>query len=133
MLFAGAEAGEQSGAEDIALDSFFDSSSNRPATFARIRDASGEFAQLRIFGQGGSSQIEQPGADHAASAPNLCHVGQVDIVGQVWVHERSGFGIVFLGFGGDIGVGQDVEALGKSSHDAIFNAVVDHFDKVARA
>src|SRR5450432_137214 len=52
---------------------------------------------------------------------------------MVGVAQRSGFGIVFAMRFTGIGVFQNVQALGVGGHQAIFDAVVDHFYEMACA
>ena len=76
---------------------------------------------MSVVGQRGRGQIEQPGTDDAATPPHLGNVGHVELE--------------FLGLGhlGGGAAAQDVEAFGDGLHHAVFDAVVDHLDKVAGA
>jgi hypothetical protein len=80
-----------------------------------------EYSSVGFFCQRHGGEIEQPGRDHAAAPPDLGDVGM----------SRSKRCV--LGQRVDIGVLQDVEALGIGLHQAVFDAVMDHLDEMAGA
>ena len=78
-LAAGGEAGEQRGGEDVGRHAFLDRRFDRPASFARIRDAAGECRQVGTLAERGSGQIEQPRRHHAAVTPHFGDRRQIEI------------------------------------------------------
>src|SRR5215218_4195992 len=128
------EALVQGGGEDRRRHALVDRRDRRPATLAGVRDAAGELLQVAGFLQRRRGQVEQPGADHAAPAPDLGDLGQVEVVLVVLgVVERRRLGVgLALDLAG-VGVLEDVEALGVGGHDAVLDPVVDHLHEVAGA
>src|SRR2546423_11385321 len=59
---------------------FVDGGSNRPTTFARIREMTLEFMQIGTLEQGAGCEVEQPRADHAATPPDFRYIGKVEII-----------------------------------------------------
>src|SRR5262249_6800015 len=71
---------------------------------------------------------------HTAPPPHLGDVGQVHLVLVVLgVAERRRLGVDGAAPPADVGVGEDVEALGVGGHHAVLHAVVDHLDEVPGA
>ena len=131
---AGAEALVECRGEDGHGNGFVDGGFDRPAAFAGIGDAAFEIGQGRVFHQRGGGEVEQPGGDDAAAPPDFGDVADVEIVLVVFrVAERSGFGIDLVHMLADVGAVEDAEAFGVGGHDAVLDAVVDHFDEVAGA
>ena len=86
------------------------------------------------FEQGDRRQVEEPRGDHAAAAPDLGDVGQVQVVLVVLgMAQRRRLGVDGPLRLADVGVLQDVQALGVGGHDPVLDAVVDHLDEVAGA
>src|SRR5579875_135003 len=121
VLFARAEAGEEGGGEDFGGNGLLDGGFDGPAAFAGVLDETGVVGKRWIFDQRHGGEVEQPGTDDAATAPELGNIGDVEF-------EAFVFGEVF-----GILVDHEVEAFGVGLHDAILDAVVDHFDEVAGA
>ena len=73
-------------------------------------------------------------SDHAAAAPDLGDLGEVDVV-LVALGWRSGVvsASASCSCSPDVGVLQDVQALGVGGHEAVLDAVVDHLHEVAGA
>src|SRR3974377_947310 len=105
---------------------------DRPAPFAGIGDAAGKFRESGVVEQGDGREIQQPRGNDAAAAPDFRDIFQVKVVLIVLgVAKRGGFGIDDVILLADIGGANDSEAFGIGSHDAVFDAVVDHLDEVA--
>ena len=47
-----------------------------PAAFAGVLHEAGEFLEVVAFGQGHGGEVEQPGGDHAAAAPDFGDIGE---------------------------------------------------------
>ncbi len=92
-----------------------------PAALPRIVDEARIARQLGVFRQRHRGQVEEPGADDAAAAPDLGDVRQIDA--KALIGRQRGGG----------GAAQDVEALRIGLHQAVFDAVMDHLDKAAGA
>src|SRR5271165_6572869 len=121
--------------EDGSWRAGFDGGQDGPAAFAGIGNFAAEFFEGGGIEQGDGGEIEQPGSDNATAAPDFGDVSEVEVVLVVLgVTERRGFGVGFalVGFAG-VGVLQDIQAFGVGGHDAVLDAVVHHFDEVARA
>jgi hypothetical protein len=73
-----------------------------------------------VAGERVGSQVQQPRRDHAAPAPCLGNVGQVEVKALVFGQLVRSLAL------------EDVEPFGKGGHHAVFDAVVDHLDEVAR-
>lgn len=73
------EAVEQRRGEHRRRNAGIDRGLERPAAFAGIGDAAAELGERRIVLQRAGGEIEQPGADDAAVAPDFGHGGQVDV------------------------------------------------------
>src|SRR5262249_23674514 len=80
----------------------------------------------------GCGKVQEPRGDHTAAPPHLGDVTQVEVVLVVLrFAQRCCLGIDLVGAFPDVGISQDTQALGVSSHDAVFDAVVYHLDEVA--
>src|SRR5581483_2805325 len=76
-------------------------------------------------------KVQQPGGDHAAAPPDFGDVRQIElelIVLRVTQGRRLGVSLALSSAG--ISRFQNTHALRIGGHDAVFNAVVDHFDEV---
>src|SRR5215218_2182445 len=126
------EALVQGGGEDRRRHPLVDRRDRRPATLAGVGDAAGELLEVARFLQRRRGQVEQPGADYAAAAPDLGDLRQVEVVLVVLgVVERRRLGVgLALDLAG-VGVLEDVQALGISGHQPVLDAVVDHLHEVA--
>jgi len=133
VLLAGAKARVERGGEHFAIHGLLDGGHDRPAAFARIGNAAGEICERRVLRKGSRRQVEQPRADHAAAAPDLGDIREIEVVIEIVIHARRGFRVHLVRAGVDIGVGQDVETLAKGRHDPVLDPVVDHFDEVPGA
>jgi hypothetical protein len=81
-----------------------------------------------------SCQVEQPRGDHGAASPDLGDRSHVEVVPvEVRVAERRCLGVGLLRVLADVGVLEDVQALGVRLHQPVLDAVVDHLHEVARA
>src|SRR5271165_5129162 len=121
--------------EDGSWRAGFDGGQDGPAAFAGVGNFAAEFFERGGIEQGDGGEVEQPGGHHATAAPDFGDVSEVEVVLVVLgVTERRGFGVGFalVGFAG-VGVLQDIQAFGVRGHDAVLDAVVDHFYEVARA
>ena len=81
----------------------------------------GVLGQRRVLGQRHRREVEQPGRYHTAPPPHLRDVRQVQVVAIVLVKLLGGR------------VAENVEALGVSLHQPVFDAVVNHLHEVPRA
>src|SRR5215218_2173510 len=128
------EALVQGGGEDRRRHSLVDRRDRRPAALAGVGDAATELLEAGGFLQRRRGQVEQPGADHAAAAPDLGDLGQVEVVLVVLrVVERRRLGVgLALGLAG-VGVLEDVQPLGVGGHHPVLDPVVDHLHEVAGA
>src|ERR1700735_2414503 len=133
-LAAGAEALVERGSENVGGDGFVDGGFDGPSAFAGIGDFALELRQIRIFDQRGGSEIQEPGRDDAAAAPDFGDVGQVEIVLIMFgVAEGRGFRINGVLLLADVGGTQNSQAFGVGGHDSVLDSIVDHFHKVAGA
>ena len=130
----GAEAFVEGGGEDWDGDAFVDGGFDGPTPLAGVADAAGEVGEGGVFDEGVCGEVEEPAGYDAATTPDFGDVGEVEVVlVLLWVAERSGFGINRLSFCADIGIFKDIHAFGVGGHDAVFDAVVDHFNEVTSA
>ena len=87
-----------------------------------------------MFEEGNGGQVEEPRRDDAAAAPHFRDVGEIEVILIVLriAQGRSlsvGFAMRFAG----IGVLENVQAFRISRHQTVFDAVVNHLDKMAGA
>src|SRR5450756_2627533 len=133
-ITAGTEALIERGAKNRDRHRFVDGSRDRPSPLTGIRHAASVVLQTRAVQERGGSKIQQPRADHAASAPDFRDLRQVQVILVILrVPQRRRFGIRIAQALTGVGVAQDVQPFGISRHEAILNAVVDHLYEVARA
>ncbi len=80
-------------------------------------------------------QVQQLRGDDAAAAPHFGYRRHIEgVLKQARLGERRGLGILAaLVIQADVGVLEDVEAFGVGRHQAVLDAVVDHFHEVAAA
>src|SRR5579859_2222183 len=69
------EPPEECRREDVRRRSHVNGRLESPASLPRVRHASLEMIEGRIGGERGGGQVEQPGRDYAAAAPDLRDVG----------------------------------------------------------
>src|SRR4051812_44294955 len=107
---------------------------DRPTPFARIRHSTSELRKRLVLNEGPSDQIEQPGSNDTAAAPNFRYVTQVQLVLiKLRIAQWSSLGTnrdLLLSY---IRVLQYSKSLRVSGHQAIFDAIVDHLHKMASA
>src|SRR5579864_1347942 len=114
---------------------FVDRSLNRPASFARVGDATGKFRKIRILQEGRGGQIQQPRGDHTSPTPDLRDVSQIHIVLIVlriaqWCSFRVGGAVRSYA---DVRAAQNREPFSVRCHDSVFYSVVDHLDEMSSA
>ena len=80
VLIARSESLEQCGGEHVRGHALVIRGLQRPASFARVRDAAAEFLERRVSGQRGRGQVEQPRTDHAAVPPDFGDLVEIEIV-----------------------------------------------------
>src|SRR5712692_4539861 len=111
-----------------------DGGENGPAAFAGVGDAAGEALEGRLLEKRDGGEIEEPGSDDAAAAPDFGNVGEIEIVLVVFgISQRGGLGVCFVVLLSDIGVLENVQAFGVGGHETVLDAVVDHFYEMAGA
>jgi len=87
-----------------------------------------KIGQVRFFQQGNGGQVEQPRGHDAAAPPDFGHIGQVEIILVILrIAQRSSFGIGRALLFAGIGVVQNIQTLGVGSHQAVLDAVMNHF------
>ena len=99
--------------EHVGRHRLLDSGQDRPATLTGILYEAAVCGKVRVLKKRHRRQIEQPGGDHAATPPHLCHFVEVEIIAR--------------------DAAEDIEALGVRLHHPVFDAVVNHFDEMAGA
>src|SRR5208282_2895457 len=88
--------------------------------------------QIGALAQRARGQIEQPGADDASTPPYFRDLRDVDIVAkELRMSQRSRFSVSRGRLGADIGVPDNVQSFRISRHKAVFDAVVNHLNKVS--
>src|SRR5579862_2412668 len=95
------------GGRHVEIDSF----EYRPATLAGIGDVGLQTVQGGVVFEGVGGKVEQPAAHHAAVAPDLRDLREVEIELFLLLH--------------------DGEAFGEGLHHTVLNAIVHHLDEVA--
>ena len=77
-------------------------------------------------------EVEQPGLDHAAAAPELGHRAGVDIkLIELRLLQGSRFGVGILVAGTGVGIVKDVQSFRQGGHHAVLDPVMDHLYEVA--
>ena len=79
------------------------------------------FARFEVLGERQGAEIEKPGRNNAAAPPDFGDIGEIQ--GEALGIRQPRIGLA----------AQDVETLGISLHQAIFDAVVDHLDEMSGA
>src|SRR5580704_309795 len=106
---------------------------DRPASLPGVGYVARESLQPRVGYQCGGREIEQPGGDDAAPAPNFGDLRQRDLVLIVLgIAQRRRFRIDRDSLFAGIGRSQHTESLGVRRHDAVLDTVVNHLDEVPR-
>ena len=132
-LAARGEAVEERGREDRDGHTLVDRRSNRPAALPGIAHAAGIRVEHGRLVQRLRGQVEQPGRDHRAAAPELRHGREIELVAVViGIAERGRLGIGLLLVHPDVRVLEHVQPLRVRLHDPVLDPVVDHLDEVAR-
>ena len=107
---------------------------HRPAALAGVRDAAREVLELRDSGERRRGEVQQPRADDAAAPPDLGDLGDVEVVlVELGLAQRRGLGVDHVVVLADVGVLDDVQALGERGHHAVLDPVVDHLHEVPGA
>ena len=88
-----------------------------------------KFERVGLSAKAVGRQIQQPGTDDAATAPDLGNVGQIDII-DIVISDRCRLRVDLTFFQTGIGAGENVETFAEGCHEAVFDPVVDHLDKV---
>ncbi|CAO5247632.1 hypothetical protein FAGKG844_420034 [Frankia sp. AgKG'84/4] len=128
---AGAEPLVERRRQHMGGHALLDRGQHRPAALTGVGDPAAELRQLGVGVQGGGGEVQQPGGDHAATAPDLGDRGGVEVVLVVLrVAERGRLRVVLGRLAADVRLLQDGEALGESGHHAVLDAVVDHLHEV---
>src|SRR2546428_1970377 len=116
---ARAEARIEGSGEDVAGDGLLDRRHDRPPPLAGVRDDARIVRERRVLGQRLRREVEEPGADDGAAAPQLRDVRDVEVVPQLlrqYLRAR---------------VLEDVEPLRVRLHQTVLDPVVDHLAEVA--
>src|SRR4051794_31022803 len=71
LVVARIEAGEERPRDHTDIDAAVDRFEHGPAAFARVVDVSAQVLEARVTTESELGQLEQPGANHAASVPEL--------------------------------------------------------------
>src|SRR5690242_21638441 len=74
IFTAGSKELVKGGAEYGRGSRGFDSGEDGPAAFAGIGDAAGVTLECRLFEKRNRGEVEQPGGDHRAAAPDFGHI-----------------------------------------------------------
>src|SRR5262249_42824646 len=78
--------------------------------------------------------IEKPRCDHTPTPPDFRYIAKIEVVLVVlWIAQRRRLGVDGILPLADIGVAQDPNAFSVGRHDAVLDAVVDHFDEMPGA
>src|SRR5271155_2188411 len=113
----------------------FDARENGPAALAGVRNFSAEFIELGRVQTRDGGGVEQPGSHDAATAPDFGDFGEVEVVHVVLgIAEGSSFGVALASdMLAGVGVLENVKTFGVGGHEAVLDAVMNHFDEVSRA
>ena len=133
-LAARTEALIEGSGQDGHGNRLVDGGVDRPPPFTRIGHAAREIRQPGILDEGSRRQVEQPGRDHAAAAPQLGDVAKVEVVLVVLgVPQRRRLGIDGARSPSNVGGAQHAQPFGVGGHDAVLDPVVHHLDEMAGA
>src|SRR3974390_307300 len=80
VFAARGEALIESGGENRGGGGGLDRRKDGPAAFAGVGDAPGVAIELGLFEERDGGEVEEPGGDDTAAAPNLSDVGEIQIV-----------------------------------------------------
>src|SRR2546427_8280033 len=119
VRLARAEARIEGGGEDVAGDGLLDRRHDRPPPLAGVRHDASVVRERRVLGQRLRREVEEPGADDGAAAPQLRDVRDVEVVPQLL---RQVLRARVL---------EDVEPLRVRLHQTVLDPVVDHLDEMA--
>src|SRR6266446_2469505 len=124
----------QGGRQDVRGHGLVDGGLDRPTPLARVRHPSGELRESRIRDEGSRREIQQPRCDDTAAPPHLCDVRKIELILVVLgVAQWGRLSIDLVLLFADVGGTQHAQPFGVRGHNAILDAVVNHFDKVAGA
>ena len=130
-MFLRREARVERGREHRGGDAFLDRRDRRPAALARVGDAAGELVERRGVVERRGGEVEEPRADDAAAAPDLGHLGRVDVeLVELGPLERRRLGVHVALPLAHVRVRDDVQPFGIRRHEAVLDAVVDHLHEV---
>src|ERR1700739_2553746 len=117
--------------DDRGGDALVDGGRARPPSLAGVGHPAFVVIQGRGLDEGGRDQVDEPGADHRAAAPDLGHLADVDLI-LVCLRsaQRSGLGVDLLLVQAGIGMLDNAQALADRGHHAVFDAVMYHFYEV---
>src|SRR5579863_6307169 len=134
VFAAGREALVERSAEDRSGRGGFNGSEDGPAALPGIGDAARVTLESGLLEERDGGEVEQPGSNHGAAAPDFGDIGEIEVILiMLGIAKRRGFRIGFALLFADVGVFEDVEALGVGGNEAVLDAVVNHFDEVAGA
>ena len=106
-----------------------------PAAFAGVRYFAEKPVQLGLRASACAREVEKPGANDAAVAPQLRNGGEVEVVREMRAlhRQRRGLGVDALGTLPGVGLLEQVEPFGVRGHEPVLDAVVHHLHEVAGA
>src|SRR5215471_21144375 len=131
-LAARAEPLVQSRRQDRRGHGLVNGGLDRPAPLARVRHPPSELRQSWIRDEGRRREIQQPRRDDTTAPPHLRDVREIELVLVVFgVTQWRRLSVDRVLLFTDVGSTQHAEPLGVGGHDAILDAVVNHFDEVA--
>ena len=112
VVLAGDEARVERGGDRRRRDGVLDAGLDGPAALAGVLGVAGDLVEARVLVERGDHEVEQPRPDDGALAPGAEDLG--DVVGE-------------------LGLLEQLPALGVGLHDRVLDAVVDHLGEVAGA
>src|SRR3989442_10081110 len=119
VRLARAEARIEARGEDVAGTGLLDRRHDRQPPLAGVRHDASVVRERRVLGQRLRREVEEPGADDGAAAPQLRDVRDVEVVPQLL---RQLLRARVL---------EDVEPLRVRLHQTVLDPVVDHLDEMA--